>query len=57
MDYKTKYTDWSEREDINAELKMDIIVKLVEFGYPPLTMEAVYKNVLEQVENFKRNRR
>ncbi|MBJ7881000.1 DUF3387 domain-containing protein [Gelidibacter salicanalis] len=36
---------------------MDIIVKLAEFGYPPVTMEAVYKNVLEQAENFKRNRR
>ncbi|MFA7448633.1 MAG: HsdR family type I site-specific deoxyribonuclease [Weeksellaceae bacterium] len=56
VDDKTKYTDWSDRVDIKAELKMDIIVKLAEFGYPPVTMEAVYKNVLEQAENFKKNR-
>ncbi|MBJ7881013.1 hypothetical protein [Gelidibacter salicanalis] len=36
---------------------MNIIVKLAEFGYSPVTMEAVYKNVLEHAENFKRNRR
>lgn len=41
-----KYTDWNAQEGIKAELKMDIIVKLAEFGYPPVTMEDVYKNVL-----------
>lgn len=57
VDDKSKYTDWNAREDIKAELKMDIIVKLAEFSYPPVTMEDVYKNVLEQAENFKKNRR
>ncbi|SKB64538.1 type I restriction enzyme, R subunit [Soonwooa buanensis] len=51
-----KYPDWSDRDDIKAQLKMDIIVKLHEFGYPPITQEEVYKNVLEQAENFKKNR-
>ncbi|MEC4092469.1 type I restriction endonuclease subunit R [Myroides odoratimimus] len=51
-----KYPDWSDRDDIKAQLKMDIIVKLHEFGYPPITQEDVYKNVLEQAENFKKNR-
>ena len=37
------------------QLKMDIIVKLHEYGYPPITQEDVYKNVLEQAENFKKN--
>lgn len=50
-----KYPDWSDRDDIKAQLKMDIIVKLHEFGYPPITQEEVYKNVLEQAENFKKN--
>lgn len=51
-----KYPDWSDRDDIKAQLKMDIIIKLHEFGYPPITQEDVYKNVLEQAENFKKNR-
>lgn len=56
VDNTAKYPDWSERDDIKAQLKMDIIVKLHEFGYPPITQEDVYKNVLEQAENFKKNR-
>ncbi|MEC4043369.1 type I restriction endonuclease subunit R [Myroides odoratimimus] len=56
VDNTAKYTDWSDRDDIKAQLKMDIIIKLHEFGYPPITQEDVYKNVLEQAENFKKNR-
>jgi type I restriction enzyme R subunit len=56
VDDTAKFPDWSDRDDIKAQLKMEIIVKLHEFGYPPITQDEVYKNVLEQAENFKRNR-
>lgn len=56
VDNTTKYPDWSDRDDIKAQLKMDIIVKLHQYGYPPITQDDVYKNVLEQAENFKKNR-
>ncbi|WHF51306.1 HsdR family type I site-specific deoxyribonuclease [Chryseobacterium gotjawalense] len=56
VDDTAKYPDWSDRDDIKAQLKMDIIVKLHQYGYPPITQDEVYKNVLEQAENFKRNR-
>ena len=56
VDNAAQYPDWAERDDIKAQLKMDIIIKLHEFGYPPITQEDVYKNVLEQAENFKKNR-
>lgn len=56
VDNTAKYPDWSERDDIKAQLKMDIIVKLHQFGYPPITQDDVYKNVLEQAENFKKNK-
>lgn len=56
VDNTAKYPDWSERDDIKAQLKMDIIVKLHQYGYPPITQDDVYKNVLEQAENFKKNR-
>jgi type I restriction enzyme R subunit len=56
VDNTAKYPDWSDRDDIKAQLKMDIIVKLHQFGYPPITQDEVYKNVLEQAENFKKNR-
>lgn len=56
VDNTAKYPDWAERDDIKAQLKMDIIVALHQYGYPPITQEDVYKNVLEQAENFKKNR-
>lgn len=51
---KSKYTDWAARDDIKAELKMDLILILAEYGYPPVTNDEVYKEILEQTENFKR---
>ncbi len=54
VDDKSKYTDWAHRDDIKAELKMDLIVVLAEHGYPPVTNDEVYKEVLEQAENFKK---
>ena len=52
---KSKYTDWSTRDDIKAELKMDLILILAEYGYPPVTNDEVFKEILEQAENFKKN--
>lgn len=54
VDDKAKYTDWSSREDIKANLQVDLIILLDEYGYPPVTMDDVYKEVLEQAENFKK---
>ena len=54
VDDKAKYTDWATREDIKAELQVDLIVLLDKYGYPPVTIDDVYKEVLEQAENFKK---
>jgi len=56
VDDKAKYTDWNERGDIKAELKVDLILLLAEFGYPPVDRDEVYKEIFEQAENFKKNR-
>ena len=53
VDDKAKYTDWSTRDDIKANLQVDLILLLDEFDYPPVTID-VYKEVLEQAENFKK---
>ncbi len=58
VDDKSKYTDWSTRNDIKAELKMDLIITLHQHGYPPVNhYDDVYKEILEQAENFKKNMR
>lgn len=54
VDDKTEYTDWSTREDIKANLQVDLIILLDKYGYPPVTIDDVYKEVLEQAENFKK---
>ncbi len=54
VDDKAKYAAWSAREDIKAELKVNIILKLAEYKYPPVTQDEVYKEVLEQAENFRK---
>ncbi len=54
VDDKAHYTDWSTREDIKANLQVDLILLLDEFDYPPVTLDDVYKEVLEQAENFKK---
>ena len=56
VDDKAKYTDWSERSDIKAELKVDLIILLGDNGYPPVDRDEVYKEIFEQAENFKKNR-
>lgn len=54
VDDKARYTDWATREDIKANLQVDLILLLEEYGYPPVTQDDVYKEVLEQAENFKK---
>ena len=54
VDDKAKYTDWSQRNDIKAELKVDLIILLAENGYPPVDRDEVYKEIFEQAENFKK---
>ena len=56
VDDKTKYTDWSKRDDIKAELKVDLIILLAENDYPPVDRDEVYKEIFEQAENFKKFR-
>lgn len=51
---KSKYTDWATRDDIKSELKMDLILVLDKYGYPPVTNDEVFKEIFEQAENFKK---
>jgi type I restriction enzyme R subunit len=53
VDDKAQYADWSHRDDIKAELKVDLILILAKHGYPPVTKDEVFKEILEQAENFK----
>jgi len=56
VDDKSKYTDWNQRDDIKAELKVDLIILLAQHGYPPVDRDEVYKEIFAQAENFKQYR-
>lgn len=56
VDDKASYTDWSQRDDIKAELKVGLILLLAKHGYPPVDKDEVYKEIFEQAENFKKFR-
>ena len=54
VDDIARYTDWSQRDDIKAELKVDLILVLAEHGYPPVPRDEVFKEIFEQAENFRK---
>ena len=56
VDDKAKYTDWSQRDDVKAELKVDLILLLAKFGYPPVDRDEVYQDIFMQAEAFKAGR-
>ena len=55
VDEQAAYPDWDKRDDIKSALKVDLIILLDEFGYPPVERDEVYGEIFEQAENFKKN--
>lgn len=56
VDDKAKYTNWNHRDDIKAELKVDLILILAKDCYPPVNRDEDYKEIFEQTKNFKKYR-
>jgi type I restriction enzyme R subunit len=54
----TQYTDWNERSDIKAALKVGLILLLADHGYPPgVNREEVYEAVFSQAEGYRLGQR
>jgi len=53
VDSKAELVDWNKKHDIQAALKVDLILLLANHGYPPVDEDEVYKEIFEQAENFK----
>lgn len=54
VDGQSQYPDWNKRDDIKSALKVDLILLLDEYGYPPVERDEVYVEIFEQAENYKR---
>ena len=55
VDKETRFPDAFKRDDIKSALKVELILLLDEFGYPPVERDEVYVEIYEQAENFKKN--
>lgn len=55
VEEQSKFPDWINRNDIKSALKVNLILLLDEFGYPPVDRDEVYIEIFEQAENFKKN--
>lgn len=55
IDAKSSFTDWLNNDRVREQLKLDIKICLVKNGYPPQYTPEVFREVMEQVENFKEN--
>lgn len=54
---QAKFPDWNKREDIKSTLKVELILLLDKFDYPPVKRDEVYVEIFEQAENFKKNQK
>ena len=55
IDTKSSFADWLNNQNIRDQLKQDIKICLVKNGYPPQYTPEVFREVMDQVENFKEN--
>jgi type I restriction enzyme R subunit len=52
---KSSFADWINNQRVRDQLKLDIKICLVKNGYPPKYTPEVFREVMDQVENFKDN--
>ena len=57
VEEQSDVSDWLNRPDLRATLKMNVIVLLARAGYPPKIRDEVFKEILQQAESFKRHSR
>ena len=55
IDAKSTFADWLNNQRVREQLKFDIKICLVKNGYPPQYTPEVFREVMDQVENFKEN--
>ena len=52
IDLKSSYADWLNNQNVRNDLKLEIKICLVKAGYPPQYSPEVFRQVMEQVENY-----
>ena len=55
VDAKSSFADWLNNQRVREQLKLDIKICLVKNGYPPQYTPEVFREVMDQVENYNLN--
>lgn len=55
IDTKSSYADWINNDRVKDQLKMDVKICLVKAGYPPTYTPEAFREMMEQVRNYKQN--
>lgn len=55
IDTKSSFADWLNNQRVRDQLKLDIKICLMKNGYPPQYIPEAFREVMDQVENFKEN--
>lgn len=55
IDTKSSFADWLNNQRVRDQLKQDIKICLVKNGYPPQYTPEAFREVMNQVENYKAN--
>ncbi len=50
---KSKYTDWTNRQDVKDELHADVAKLLKKNGCPQKSIDVVYDEIMKLVEKYK----
>lgn len=55
IDVQSSFADWLNNTNVRAELNQKLFFCLANNGYPPQYNDEVFNQVMEQVENYKKN--
>ena len=56
IDTKSSVADWLNNQNIRNQLQLEIKICLIKNGYPPQYSPNVFTKVMEQVENYEKNK-
>jgi type I restriction enzyme R subunit len=55
IDTKSSFSDWLNNQRVRDNLKLEIKLCLIKNGYPPAYSSEVFREIMDQVENFREN--
>lgn len=52
LDKVTENADWKNRQDLKAQIKVDLTLLLDEYNFPPIPQDELFNDVINQASNY-----